>query len=482
MQAPLPTQSMPMMQRVPKGITTTLKMFLIGALVLLLMIPLTLIRGVLFERMGNRDSAEAEVADGWGARQTISPPFLSAQTSREVTEEIDGKLRKRIEQSHLALLADRVQGSAKIEVTNRTVGGIYQLPVYVAQIRFSGEFAAEDLLKLQSQTGLIPNSLQFEFLASDLRGIGEISKFKVNGIDVRAASLGTAFGRQGALGAVLSTASAPNRGSDLLSSISLADQATRQTRAVPFELEYTLRGVQSLHALPLARSLSMQMDSAWPHPKFIGGLLPITREVSPTGFDATWKVSEFNRDFPQLTSRYQDSESLNSSAIGVGLVQVNDVYQRNDRAGKYGFLFLAMSIAGFFLVEVLLKVRLHPMHYLQIGLALGLFYLLLLALSERMGFNNAFLAAAIAITLLISAYTASVLKAKKRGLLAGSVIGGTYGFLFMLIAGEQYSLVMGACGLLVILSLIMYLTRHINWYGGNDELAGRDGIDDVKTA
>jgi inner membrane protein len=445
----------PLMQRVPAGISTTLKMFLIGALVLLLMIPLTMIRGVLYERMGNRDSAESEVTEGWGGRQTISPPFLSILANNEVTEEIDGKVRKRVEQYHHALLPDRVQASATMDVTTRTVASIYEMPVYVATVKFSGSFSLEDLAKLRAQTGLDVRSLQFEFLASDLRGIGEIKRFQINGIDLSPASLGNAFGRQSALGASISLPTDPARSVDILNA----------TQAIPFELEYTLRGVQSLHALPLARSLSMKMQSSWPHPKFIGGLLPLNREVTDKGFVANWQVSEFNRDFPQLTARFTDSASLENATIGVGLVQMNDVYQRNDRAGKYGFLFLALSIAGFFLVEVLLKVRLHPMHYLQIGLALGLFYLLLLALSERSGFNLAFLISGSVVTLLIAAYSAAIMRAKKRGALAGAIIGGTYGFLFMLIAGEQYSLLLGACGLLVILALIMYLTRNFNWYG-----------------
>jgi inner membrane protein len=456
---PQPGAGLPLMQRVPSGVSTTLKMFLIGALVLLLMIPLTMIRVVLYERMGNRDSAEAEVTEGWGARQTVSPPFLSVLANNEITEEIDEKIRKRNEQFHHALLPDRVLASANLAVTTRTVASIYEMPVYVATVKFSGAFSAEDLAKLRAQSGLDINSLQFEFLASDLRGIGEIKRFQINGIELNPASLGNAFGRQSALGANVGLPNDATRSLDILNA----------TKAVPFELEYTLRGVQSFHTLPLARSLRLKMQSSWPHPKFIGGLLPIERKVADNGFDASWQVSEFNRDFPQLTSRLTDSSGLENATLGVGLMQMNDVYQRNDRAGKYGFLFLALSIAGFFLVEVLLKVRLHPMHYLQIGLALGLFYLLLLALSERTGFNQAFLISAGVITLLIAAYAGAIMRAKKRGALAGAIIGGTYGFLFMLIAGEQYSLLLGACGLLVILALIMYLTRHLNWYGQNGD-------------
>jgi inner membrane protein len=285
--------------------------------------------------------------------------------------------------------------------------------------------------------------------------------------EVRASSLGNAFGRNTALGALLSSPSFADRAQTLLT------QAISNQKPIRFKLQYKLRGVHSLHMLPMARALSWRIESAWPDPSFLGGLLPNESSVKPTGFSAAWKVSEFNRDFPQIGLRENSSTNLDSSTLGVSLVQMGDVYQRNDRAGKYGFLFLALSIAGFFLVEILLKVRLHPMHYLQIGLALGLFYLLLLALSERLGFDWAFLLSASAITLLIGGYTTAVLKGIKRGAIAGAVIGLTYGFLFTLMAREQYALVLGACGLLAILALIMYLTRNINWYGGGDSAANQ---------
>ena len=427
------------------GVSTTLKMFLIGALVLLLMIPLALVRGVLYERMGQRTSAEEGVADGWGGRQTISPPFLSARAAKRYIEEVDGKTVARQAINDYSVLADKVQASSTIVVSKRTVANTYELPVYVATVNISGEFAPEDLAGLANIDGIDLNSTQFEFLASDVRGMSEISAFTLGDIELHASSQGNAFGQGSALGALISTPSASERAQKLLA------DAIRLQKPIPFELIYKLKGVQSLKMLPLARTLNYAASSDWPDPGFQGGLIPNEHQISAKGFTAHWLVSEFNRDFPQIGLRDANSGSLDRSGLGVNLVQMGDVYQRNDRAGKYGFLFLALSIAGFFLVEILLKVKLHPMHYLQIGLALGLFYLLLLALSERMGFNLA------------------VLKGVKRGAIAGGVIGITYGFLFTLMAREQYALVLGAVGLLIILALIMYLTRNINWQGNDAE-------------
>ena len=448
--------------RMTTGVSTTLKMFLIGALVLLLMIPLALVRGVLFERMGQRSVAEAGVTEGWGGRQTISPPFLSARATNRYSEEVDGKTVVRQTVHDYSVLADSVEASSAIVVTKRMVANTYELPVYVATVTMTGEFAPEDLASLAGIDGINLNSAQFEFLVSDVRGMSEISAFTLGGIELRAASRGNAFGQGSALGALISTPSASERAQTLLT-----DAITLQ-KPIPFRVIYKLKGVQSLTVLPLARALNYGAASAWPDPGFQGGLIPNEHKIDAKGFTAHWQVSEFNRNFPQIGLRDADSSSLDRSVLGVNLVQLGDVYQRNDRAGKYGFLFLALSIAGFFLVEILLKVKLHPMHYLQIGLALGLFYLLLLALSERMGFDWAFALSATAISLLIGAYTSAVLKGVKRGVIAGGVIGVTYGFLFTLMAREQYALVLGAVGLLIILALIMYLTRNINWQGASE--------------
>lgn len=448
--------------RMTSGMSTTLKMFLIGALVLLLMIPLALVRGVLFERMGQRSIAEAGVTEGWGGLQTVSPPFLSARATNRYSEEVDGKTVIRQTVHDYSVLADNVKATSAIVVTKRMVANTYELPVYVATVTMSGEFSPEDLTSLASIDGINLNTAQLEFLISDVRGMSGISAFTLGGIELRAASRGNAFGQGSALGALISTPNASERAQILL------NEAISLQKPIPFTLMYELNGVQSLQMLPLARALNYTASSAWPDPGFQGGLIPKEHKIDAKGFTAHWQVSEFNRDFPQIGLRDADSSSLDRSVLGVNLVQMGDVYQRNDRAGKYGFLFLALSIAGFFLVEILLKVKLHPMHYLQIGLALGLFYLLLLALSERMGFDWAFVLSATAISLLIGAYTSAVLKGVKRGAIAGGVIGVTYGFLFTLMAREQYALVLGAVGLLIILALIMYLTRNINWQGASE--------------
>jgi inner membrane protein len=442
-----------------KKVSTTAKIFVLAALLLLLMIPLMLVRGVLQERSNYRESAEREVAQGWGGPQTISPPVLAISARRSYKEFVNEKEIERISTHQFLLLPSDVKATASLVTTERSVAsGLYTFPVYTADINMSGNFLASDLAKLLQIEGIVLNSASFEFLLSDLDGVASIESFAIGGLEVQPASMGVALNNQtNAIGGPLSNPEAPVRAHTML-----ADAIAAKT-SLPFVLKLKLRGVRSITALPMARSFSLKVDGAWPDPSFIGGLLPAERTVAPAGFSAAWQVSEFNRNFPQIAAREADSSALNRAAPIVTLVQVADVYARNDRAGKYGALFLLMTFAGFFLVEVLMKIRLHPMHYLQIGLALGLFYLMLLALSEQIGFNKAYWVAATAIVLQVGGYTSAVLKAWKRGLAAATLIASLYAFLYVLIAGKSYSLVLGSFGLFALLSAVMYLTRGLNW-------------------
>ena len=442
-----------------KKVSTTAKIFVLAALLLLLMIPLMLVRGVLQERSKYRESAEREVAQGWGGQQTISPPVL-ALTARNVTKEwVNEKEIERVSIQQVLLLPSDVEASASLVTTERSVAsGLYTFPVYTAAISMTGSFLASDLAKLNQIEGIVLNTASFEFLLADLDGVAAIESFTLGGFDVQPASMGAALNNgTNAIGGALSVPDDPARAQIMIAG-AIASQSP-----LPFKLKLSLRGVRSISALPMARSFNFTVDGAWPDPSFIGGLLPAKRKVAANGFSASWQVSEFNRNFPQIANRNADASALLRAAPIVTLVQVADVYARNDRAGKYGALFLLMTFAGFFLVEVLMKIRLHPMHYLQIGLALGLFYLMLLALSEQLGFDKAYWIAASAIVLQIGGYTSAVLRAWKRGLAAASMIAALYVFLYLLISGKNYSLVLGSFGLFALLSAVMYLTRDLNW-------------------
>jgi inner membrane protein len=156
--------------------------------------------------------------------------------------------------------------------------------------------------------------------------------------------------------------------------------------------------------------------------------------------------------------------SLATAEFGVSLYQPASVYQQNERAGKYGILFVALTFVAFFLFEILRKLRVHAVQYLLVGVALTTFYVVLLALSEQIGFAWAYLAAASTVVVLIGGYAAAVLRARRAGILLGCVIAVVYALLYGLVVSEQYSLLMGSVALLAVVGALMYLTRKVDWY------------------
>jgi inner membrane protein len=236
----------------------------------------------------------------------------------------------------------------------------------------------------------------------------------------------------------------------------------------PIDVEITLKlaGTESLQLLPLARSTDVTMRAPWRDPSFVGAALPLEHQLDAKGFSAHWHMLDLNRSYGQHWTDAGNGldVALQASTFGVQLYQPVDVYQRNVRAGKYGLLFIAMTFVAFFLFEVLKRLRVHPVQYLLVGAALATFYVVLLALSEQIGFGPAYALAAIAVVLIVGGYAMAVLHARRAGLLLGGVLGLIYAMLYGLIAAEQYALLIGALVLLVMVALMMYLTRRIDWY------------------
>ncbi|MEO8810415.1 MAG: cell envelope integrity protein CreD, partial [Rhodanobacter sp.] len=217
--------------------------------------------------------------------------------------------------------------------------------------------------------------------------------------------------------------------------------------------------------LPLARSTDASMHAPWHDPSFVGAALPLEHRLDAGGFNARWHLLDLNRSYGQhWTDADNLDAALQASTFGAQLYQPVDVYQRNVRAGKYGLLFIAMTFVVFFGFEVLKRLRVHPVQYLLVGAALATFYVMLLALSEQIGFGLAYTLAATAVVFVVGGYAMAVLRARRAGALLGGVLGLIYTMLYGLIAAEQYALLIGALVLLAMVALMMYLTRHIDWY------------------
>ncbi len=191
------------------------------------------------------------------------------------------------------------------------------------------------------------------------------------------------------------------------------------------------------------------------------------RKITEDGFTANWNVFYFGRNFPQAfreIDRPNAQAELGRSAFGVALFQPVDHYQKSNRAIKYAVLFIALTFLAFFLFEVIYKLKIHPLQYLLVGVAMSLFYLLFLSLSEHTEFLLSYIVAATATVGLITGYCSKVLGQRKRALVLGGFLTTLYAYLFVLLQNEDYSLLLGAIALFLVLSAVMYLTRNIDWY------------------
>jgi inner membrane protein len=234
-----------------------------------------------------------------------------------------------------------------------------------------------------------------------------------------------------------------------------------------FDVALELQGMESLSFLPTGKSTRVDLNSPWPHPKFEGRFLPKTREISGEGFSARWETSFFSSNMLEhLESciRQNQCNAFQNNSFGVSLHQGVDIYLQAERSVKYALLFVGLTFVAFLLFEILKGLRIHAVQYGLVGIALALFYLLLISLSEHIAFGLSYIIASIACVSLISFYVSFVLRSAARGLIFAGTLSGLYGALYMLIRSEDYALLMGSGLLFGVLTFIMVITRDIDWY------------------
>lgn len=425
----------------------TFKVLGIGALALLLLVPLAQVRGVVSERAASREEAVATIASRWGGMQRVGGPVLALPFVRTIAFTRKGKLETRRENGTMLLLADRLVVDGKLTLSERRYG-IFKTPVYLADLKLTGQFAPADFAALDHGGDiewLWPRA-ELRLPIADVAGVRSIERLSVAG-HARVAR------------------PTPNTVAGIASIAIPLGLAAQPTGPLRFDIALRLAGTRQLHLVPLARHTRASLTAPWPHPSFDGGRLPTSHAVTATGFRAQWQALDLNRTYPQFWSDGSDvGAAVSASSFGVALLQPVDDYARNVRTGKYGLLFIALTFVALFLFEVLRRLRVHPVQYLLVGLALSCFYLVLLALSEQIGFDTAYLVAAASVALIVGGYAAAVLATRRDGLFLGSGVAGLYALLYGLVVSERYALLIGSLGLLATVAALMYLTRRIDWY------------------
>ena len=435
--------------RIGSGSTLT-KAIVIAAVALILLVPLHMLRGLVTERSHMRERAVEQVARGWGGRQMIGGPVLAIPvTIRQGTQTAVTRDWYVLPES-LDLRVD-----IGVQEERRSLG-VYEVPVYVAKVRATGWFdAAREMRRLAAGDESIrfhTDRARLLVPVYDPRGLRDVQHLKNDLVSARLEP-----SRDFAIPVLAAPVSAD----------AAVDNGERK-----FDLLLEVAGTESLAFLPLARSVSAEVTGNWPHPGFTHGFLPVEHRIADGGFRARWKILDLNRSYGG--SWFQGAlglPELQASAFGVELVQPVDLYQRAHRAVKYAGLFIAMTLLTMFLWEHLARRQLHPVQYGLTGMALSVFYLLLLALAEHVGFPVAYLLAAVALCTLLAVYLSGALRSRKVGGTSGGLFALVYALLYLLVTSEDYALLVGALALFAVLATVMLLTRRIDWYSFDTQLA-----------
>lgn len=431
----------------------TAKVLGVGLLALLMLFPLWKVQSLVEERQGMRQAAIDQISQGWGGEQVLGGLVLAVPSHQAVTLS-NGETHDAGDITYV--LPDTLSVDAGMTVDKRRYG-IYDAPVFASTVQLDGRFTAEDIAQARQMDGSRwdNSNAELRLAVGDLRGLQEITELRINGKAQRFQSSAASFG-----------------GSSMV--VVPIDLASLGDQPVAFSVKLRLAGTQSLQWLPLARSTDVKLHAPWPDPSFIGAALPVERTVKADGFSARWHMLDLNRKFGQSwhASDGRVDAAVNDAAFGVALFQPVDVYQRNVRAGKYGLLFVTLTFVAFFLFEVLKRLRVHPVQYLLVGAALASFYVLLLALSEQIGFGPAYAVAAASVIVIIGGYAGAVLGARRAGMLLGGALALVYAMLYVVLAAEAYALLIGAIVLVITVALLMYLTRRIDWYASMPAAAG----------
>jgi inner membrane protein len=430
-----------------------------GVVGCLLFIPLVMIDGLVGERAGRRDAAADEIARMWASAQTISGPILTVPYRCD-----DPKGHPCIGRVNFQPLSLTVEGTLDPEVRKRS---LFEAVVYRSRIKVQGTFAVDFAAHRIAVDQLIWQDATVTLGVTDLRGITGSAAVRSRGATLPfVPGAIKASGIESGIHAKVGTLALPG------------------VEPLPFEFELTVNGTNDLQFDTFGDSGQVTLTSSWPHPAFVGSLLPDTRTSDASGFTATWHAGAFRRAAPpapaagagrtgSVSAEASLTAPVQSRAFGVALVTPVDVYQQAERAVKYGVLFILFTFATAFLWEVTRGIAVHPIQYAFIGFALCVFYLLLLSISEHAGFDLAYVVATTAISSLIAWYWRWVAGRWRDGAGMGSLVAGLYGFMYLLLRLEDYALLAGSLGLFLMLVLVMYLTRRVDWFDFGQTTPGR---------
>ena len=439
------------------------KITLVGLVAVLLQIPLEMIRGLVVERKQLRDGVIADIGRSSSEPQRIAGPVLYVPWARRSVESTTitdegGHSRtarkERVDRGQVALLPDTltVEGAIDLQEKHR---GIYKAHVYTLRATLRGSFTLPPGLGVSEGSGTLEWGRALLALGIlDTRGIREPVQIEWSG-SRRALHPGgvEAAGVPSGIYADLGV---------------LAAAASKAPTTHEFKIMLTLLGTERLDLVPVGATTTVELASKWPHPSFTGRLLPESgTRIDREGFSARWRTSHFATNLAQVHQKCVQSrqcEAFNNHTLGVSFFRPVDLYHTVERSAKYGFLFVGLTFAAFFLFEVLTRLAIHPLQYALVGVALAVFFLLLISLSEHLGLALAYAMAASACVALLGYYVGYVLHSPRRGAAFGAALAALYALLYVILRTEDHALLMGSLLVFACLAAAMVATRKVDWY------------------
>ncbi|TAH40282.1 MAG: cell envelope integrity protein CreD [Bacteroidetes bacterium] len=429
--------------------SVTIRLMTMGILILLLLIPVSMVEDLIREREYRQEEAIREVSSKWGEKQTITGmvltvPYKSYEKVFETESNEKYKLIESVKFAHFLPELLNIDGEISPEIRYR---GIYEVIVYNSKVRLTGNFLMPNFDEWKiAKENIIWDDAYLSLGLSDLRSIQENISVEWNN-------------KQYFFNPGVESSDVIQTGISTRLSLNHTDSLGAN---FIFSLNLNFNGSSGLSFIPLGKVSKVNIKSKWQNPSFDGAFLPDNREINADGFTANWEVLHLNRSYPQ--SFRGSVEGIEESSFGVNLIVPVDEYQKSMRSAKYAVMFIALTFLIFFFVQILNEVRIHPIQYIIVGLALCVFYTLLIALSEHIAFNYSYLIASVSIIALITLYAKSIFKSSMLTGVMCLILSILYLFIFSILQMEDYALLMGSVGLFILLAIVMYLSRKIDWY------------------
>ena len=431
--------------------SNTAKMIMVGALTLFLLIPLALVQDLISERSQRKNEVVAEVTNSWGEDINFYGPILKVPYKEETeTTYIDNKTKQTSVQKTTSInyayfFPEVLQNKTKVEKVSDIKRSLYNPIVFKADMTFKGSFENLSFEKLGiKKENVVWDKASVIIKTTNLKSIKSDLKINVNGSNY-------------------SMESKTDEGDNVFGTLETSKFNITDVSKIDFNFNMKYNGSNSVKFIPIGKTTSTSLDANWNSPSFIGNFAPndTTKAISKDAFHADWKILHINRAFAQQHTGI--IPHLKSYAYGVKLIETVDQYQQNERASKYGFLVIGLTFLIFFLIQTISKIGIHIFQYTMIGLALIMFYTLLISITEHSSFTIAYIIAACSVIIMLILYSISILKNIKFPLFIGTALTVLYSFIFVIIQLENYALLVGSIGLFLILGSVMYFSRKIDW-------------------